>query len=204
MKSAILFQHRWITTCLIFAGIAILASIANAQAQTAALTSSTEATNIPSNRNSSSDTNKSDSLFQILEPKTKNQLWINPGMVSYHFQKDQNLNGGNWGAGLEYRFNTVASVTAGRFYNSDRAYSNYAGVYYQPVAIGPFKIGAVFGGFNGYPQTNSGGWFAAAVPALTWEGNWVGSNVFLIPTVGDRVHGAIALQLKLKVFDEAW
>ena len=204
MKSAILFQHRWITTYLIFAGIAIFASIANAQAQTASLTSSTEATNIPSNRNSSSDTNKSDSLFQILEPKTKNQLWINPGMVSYHFQKDQNLNGGNWGAGLEYRFNTVASVTAGRFYNSDRAYSNYAGVYYQPVAIGPIKIGAVFGGFNGYPQTNSGGWFAAAVPALTWEGNWVGANVFLIPTVGDRVHGAIALQLKLKVFDEAW
>lgn len=204
MKSAVIAQYRSITSCLILAGIATLASIANAQAQTAAPISSTAATNIPSNTNSSSDTDKSDSLFQILETKTKNQLWINPGMVSYHFQKDQNLNGGNWGAGLEYRFNTVASVTAGRFYNSDRAYSNYAGVYYQPVAVGPIKIGAVFGGFNGYPQTNSGGWFAAAVPALTWEGNWVGANVFLIPTVGDRVHGAIALQLKLKVFDDGW
>lgn len=143
----------------------------------------------------------SSDFFHIVKPQSQSQLWINPGMVSYHFQKDQNLNNGNWGAGLEYRFNTVASVTAGRFYNSNRDHSNYAGVYYQPFALGPIKFGAVFGGFNGYPQTNNGGWFAAAVPALTWEGNWVGANVFLIPTIGDRVNGAISLQVKLKVFD---
>ena len=140
-------------------------------------------------------------LINIVPAEPKSQLWINPGMASYHFQQDKNFNNGNWGAGLEYRFNTVASVTAGRFYNSDRAYSNYAGVYYQPIAIGPIKIGAVIGGFNGYPTTNNGGWFAAALPALTWEGDWVGANVFVIPTIGDRVHGAISLQLKLKVFE---
>lgn len=143
----------------------------------------------------------SDSLVRLITPEAKNQLWINAGMASYHFQTDQNLNGGNWGGGLEYRFNTVASITAGRFYNSNRAYSNYAGVYYQPIAIGPIKLGAVFGGFNGYPQTNNSGWFAAAVPALTWEGDLIGANVFIIPTVGDRVHGAISLQLKLKIWE---
>ena len=191
MKSIALIKYSSLATLLLLAGL-----ITNAQAQATASTTTTQ-----------TDTEKSDtrdSVFQILEPKTQNQLWINPGMVSYHFQKDQNLNGGNWGAGLEYRFNTVASVTAGRFYNSERAYSNYAGVYYQPVAIGPIKIGAVFGGFNGYPQTNHGGWFAAAVPALTWEGDWVGANVFVIPTIENRVHGAISLQLKFKVFDEDW
>ena len=193
-------QRRSIAMCLMLAGLATLSPLVNAQTQTQ--TTAPASASTPSNTNSSSDIDKSDSLFQILEPKTKNQLWINPGMVSYHFQQDQNLNGGNWGAGLEYRFNTVASVTAGRFYNSDRAYSNYAGVYFQPIAIGPIKIGAVFGGFNGYPQTNNGGWFAAAVPALTWEGDWIGANVFLIPTIGDRVHGAISLQLKLKVFEK--
>jgi len=140
--------------------------------------------------------------FTIIEPEHKSELWINPGMASYHFQQDKNLNGANWGAGLEYRFNTVASVTAGRFYNSDRHYSNYAGAYYQPIALGPIKIGAVIGGFNGYPQTNHGGWFVAALPALTWEGDWVGANVFVIPTIGDRVHGAISLQLKLKIFEQ--
>ena len=142
-----------------------------------------------------------DDLFQIITPERKSQVWVNPGMVSYHFQTNQNLNGGNWGAGVEYRFNTVASLTAGRFYNSDRAHSNYAGVYYQPIAIGPIKIGAVIGSFNGYSSTNNGGWFPALLPALTWEGDWVGANVFVIPTIGDRVHGAISLQLKLKVWE---
>ena len=191
MKSTTLIKYSSLATLLLLAGL-----VTNAQAQATASTTTTQTAT------EKSDT--SDSVFQILEPKTQNQLWINPGMVSYHFQKDQNLNGGNWGAGLEYRFNTVASVTAGRFYNSERAYSNYAGVYYQPVAIGPIKIGAVFGGFNGYPQTNHGGWFAAAVPALTWEGDWVGANVFVIPTIENRVHGAISLQLKFKVFDGDW
>lgn len=143
----------------------------------------------------------SEDFFHIIKPQSQSKLWINPGMVSYHFQQDQNLNNGNWGAGLEYRFNTVASVTAGRFYNSDREYSNYAGVYYQPIAIGPIKLGAVIGGFNGYPTTNNGGWFAAAIPALTWEGDWVGANVFVIPTIGDQVHGALSLQLKFKIFE---
>jgi len=143
----------------------------------------------------------SSDFIRLIQPKEKSQLWINPGMASYHFQQAKNFNGANWGGGLEYRFNTVASVTAGRFYNSDRAYSNYAGVYYQPLAIGPIKLGAVFGGFNGYPQTNNGGWFAAALPALTWEGDLVGANLFIIPTITDRVHGAISLELKLKIWE---
>lgn len=103
-----------------------------------------------------SSASSSDDFVYLIQPESKSQLWINPGMVSYHFQRDQNLNNGNWGAGLEYRFNTVASITAGRFYNSDRDYSNYAGVYYQPLALGPIKVGAVIGGFNGYPTTNNG------------------------------------------------
>jgi hypothetical protein len=145
---------------------------------------------------------ENDSVVHLIEPKSESQVWVNAGMVSYHFQQEKNFNNGNWGGGVEYRFNSVASLTAGRFYNSDRAYSNYAGVYYQPLAIGPIKVGAVIGGFNGYQSTNNSGWFAAALPALTWEGQWVGANVFIIPTVGDRVHGAISLQLKLKVFGE--
>ena len=45
--------------------------------------------------------------FVIIEPENKSELWINPGMATYHFQQDKNFNGANWGAGLEYRFNTV-------------------------------------------------------------------------------------------------
>lgn len=145
--------------------------------------------------------NDPDDLFHLVEVQDKSEVWINPGMASYHFDQNKNYNGANWGAGLEYRFNTVASVTAGRFYNSDRQYSNYAGVYYEPIAIGPIKLGAVIGGFSGYPAANNGGWFPAALPALTWEGDLIGANLFVIPTVGDRVHGAISLQVKLKVWE---
>ena len=145
--------------------------------------------------------NAQEKRFSLIEPEKRSQVWINPGFASYHFDQSKNLNNGNWGAGAEYRFSTVASATIGRYYNSNREYSNYAGIYYQPIAIGPIKLGAVVGGFNGYPQTNNGGWFAAALPALTWEGDRVGANVFVIPTVADKVNGAISVQLKLKVFD---
>lgn len=139
--------------------------------------------------------------FQITEPQSKNELWINPGMYSYHFQKDQNLNNSNWGIGAEYRFNAVASVAIGNFKNSDNGHSSYVGIYYQPLAIGMVKLGLVAGGFNGYQSTNNGGWFPAVLPALTIEDERIGLNVFFIPTVGDRVHGAISFQLKVKAFD---
>jgi hypothetical protein len=190
MKILSLIKYRSLEKSIILLVIATLITHVHAQNPASA----------PDDTNTSPQI--SESFFRILDPKPENQFWINPGMVSYHFQQDKNLNGGNWGTGLEYRFNTVASLTAGRFYNSDRQYSNYAGVYYQPIAVGPIKIGAVFGSFNGYPASNNGGWFAAALPALTWEGDLLGANIFIIPTVGDRVHGAISLQLKIKLFDE--
>jgi len=144
----------------------------------------------------------SNGWLEVIEPQSKSELWVNPGMYSYHFQKDQNLNNNNWGVGLEYRFNAVASATIGNFKNSDNGHSNYAGVYYQPIAIGPVKLGVVAGGFNGYQSTNNGGWFPAVLPALTMEEGRFGANLFLIPTVGDRVHGAISLQIKVKLFDD--
>jgi hypothetical protein len=142
----------------------------------------------------------SENVISLVDSEPKSQVWINPGMASYHFQQDRNFNGANWGLGLEYQFSTVASVTAGRFYNSDRDYSNYAGFYYQPILIGPIKTGIVAGAFSGYPAANHGGWFAAALPAFTWEGDWIGATLFTIPTIGDRVHGALSLQIKFKIF----
>ena len=141
------------------------------------------------------------SWIEVIEQQPKSELWVNPGMYSYHFQKDQNLNNNNWGLGLEYRFNSVASVTLGNFKNSDNGHSSYAGIYYQPIAIGFVKVGVVAGGFNGYQSTNNGGWFPAILPALTIEEGRLGANLFFIPTVGDRVHGAISIQLKAKIFE---
>ena len=140
-------------------------------------------------------------IVRLIEPETKSEIWINPGMYSEHFEKNQNLNSNNWGVGLEYRFSSVASATIGNYKNSDNGHSSYIGVYYQPIAIGPVRLGLVGGGFNGYQSTNNGGWFPAILPALTIEEGRLGANLFLIPTVGDRIHGAVSLQIKLKLLE---
>lgn len=69
--------------------------------------------------------NNSDDLIRLIQPEPNSQLWINPGIVSYHLQLDKNFNNGNWGADLEYCFSDAASITAGRFYKSNFDYSSY-------------------------------------------------------------------------------
>ncbi|GGC15738.1 hypothetical protein [Pseudoduganella buxea] len=138
--------------------------------------------------------------FELIESQPRSELWVNPGFYSYHFQRDKGFDDTNPGIGAEYRFSTVASATAGRFHNSDRAISNYAGVYYQPFALGPVRIGAVVGGFDGYPKMRDGGWFLAVIPVLSVENDRFGVNFAIVPTYKDRLHGALAIQLKLKLF----
>lgn len=142
-----------------------------------------------------------DDLFHIIDSTPLNEVWLNAGFYSRHFQRDKNLNDSNPGLGVEYRFSSVASVTAGRFYNSDREYSNYAGIYYQPFAIGDVRLGAVVGGFNGYPKMRDGGWFPAIIPVASYEYKRVGLNFAIIPSYKDRLYGAFTFQLKLKVWD---
>lgn len=140
-------------------------------------------------------------LIKIIQPEPKKELWINAGMYSYHFARDSGLNNNNVGFGAEYSFSSVASLTIGGFKNSDSAHSNYGGIYYHPVSIGWLKLGFVAGAMSGYPSTNNGGYFPALIPTISAEGKWVGANVFLIPSIGDKVHSAISFQLKLKVYD---
>lgn len=130
----------------------------------------------------------------------RSELWLSTGFATYHFQSDKDLNGRNPGVGIEYRFSDEASVTAGRFYNSDREHSKYVGVYYQPWTYKGVKLGAVIGAFDGYPNMRDGGWFPALIPAATYEYKRVGVNLAVIPTYKNRLHGGISLQLKFKLF----
>ena len=135
------------------------------------------------------------------EAARRSEVWLDTGFATYHFQSDKNLNGRNPGIGLEYRYSDESALTAGRFYNSDRQHSNYAGVYYQPWAVGPVRLGAVLGGFNGYPKMREGGWFLAIIPAATFEYKRVGINVAVVPTYKNRLHGGISMQLKFKLWE---
>ena len=139
--------------------------------------------------------------IDVITPSEKNELWLNPGLASYHFDQSKDFNAANYGFGAEYRFSSVASLTVGTFRNSNYHQSNYIGAYWQPIAIGPINIGIVAGGFNGYSSNNNGGWFPAVLPAFTVEGKWVGLNLIVIPTIGDRVSGSLSFQFKFKVFD---
>jgi len=140
-------------------------------------------------------------VFEIIEPTNKSELWLNPGMYSYHFDRNRDFNSFNYGFGAEYKFSSVASLTAGTYRNSHYQQSNYIGAYWQPIALGPIHIGVVAGGFNGYPSTNNGGWFPAVLPALSLEGDLLGFNLLLIPTIPNRVAGSLSLQMKIKVFE---
>lgn len=141
------------------------------------------------------------SLCGAVHAQDRHEVWVDTGFATYHFQRDQDLNGRNPGLGMEYRFSDAAAVTAGRFYNSDRQHSSYLGVYYQPWTFGPLRVGAVAGGFNGYPKMRDGGWFLAAIPTATIEYERVGINIAVVPTYKDRLHGGISVQLKFKLFE---
>jgi len=114
--------------------------------------------------------------FTKIEAEPKSELWIDSGFWTAHFDSGKGLNGNNKGLGAEYRFNGSTAAVAGRFYNSDREWSNYAGVIWQPYAVGPVRVGA-------------------------YDYKRVGVNIGIIPTYKDRLYGGISLQLKLKVFE---
>jgi hypothetical protein len=144
---------------------------------------------------------QADDLFTKTDAAPRSEFWLDSGFVTGHFDSDKDLNGANKGLGAEYRFSGTMATIAGRFYNSDRAWSNYAGVIWQPYAIGPLRIGAALAAFDGYPNMRDGGWFPAVVPTLTYEYKRVGVNIGIVPSYKDRLYGGISLQLKLKLFE---
>jgi hypothetical protein len=138
--------------------------------------------------------------FTQLDADARSEFWLDSGFATAHFDRNRHLNGANRGLGAEYRFAGTATAIAGRFLNSDRAWSNYAGVLWQPLAWGPVRLGAAVAAVDGYPRMHAGGWFPAVIPTFTAEYRRVGVNVGVIPTYKDRLYGGISVQLKLRLF----
>lgn len=137
--------------------------------------------------------------FMAAVPTAMADVWVNPGFYSYHLQRDKGFNNVNTGLGLEAPLTDTYSFTAGFFHNSDRETSRYVGIYAMPFRAGAFKAGAAIGGFDGYPKMREGGWFPAVIPTVAFEGPRLGLNVSFIPTVGDKLHGAVTFQVKYKL-----
>ena len=56
------------------------------------------------------------------------------------------------------------------------------------------------GAFDGYPNYRNGGWFVAPLPVVAIEGGRFGVNLSLIPTIRNRLDGALSIQVKLRVW----
>lgn len=137
--------------------------------------------------------------FSIAESKPAHEVWLNPGFYSYHLQNNKKFNDNNHGFGFDYRYSSTHAFTAGRFLNSLGDRSHYAGMYWHPVAMGPIRLGAVIGGIDGYRKISDGGWFLAVIPAASYEYKSIGANLIFTPPYKDQLHGALSLQLKVKV-----
>jgi hypothetical protein len=132
------------------------------------------------------------------------QVWLNPGTFTYHFDRSKDFREDNIGFGAEVWLAEDHALMAGNFINSDRMRSHYGAYQWRPLHWQPagIKVGAgiTLGVFDGYPRYRNGDWFPALLPALSVEYQRVGVNIFLVPTIRDRLDGAISLQFKLRVW----
>ena len=80
------------------------------------------------------------------------------------------------------------------------SYGNYQwrALHWQLSGI-DVNAGIPVAAFDGYPRMRDGGWFVVPLPLLSIEGRYLGANLTVVPTIGDRLHGAIAVQFKLRV-----
>jgi hypothetical protein len=144
---------------------------------------------------------RADDLLTKIDVAPRSEFWLATGFATAHFNRDKDLNGSNTGYGAEYHFSTTMRAAAGHFYNSDRGHSTYAGMIWQPYAIGPLRLGATVAVFNGYPRVRGGGWFPAVIPTMTLDYRRVGVNIGVVPSLGNRLYGGVSVQLRLKIFD---
>jgi hypothetical protein len=132
------------------------------------------------------------------------EVWLSPGFYSRHFVRNHNFREDNTGLGAEFVFAPDHAAMAGTFINSDRARSRYLAYEWRPLhwrlADVDVSAGVAAGVVDGYPRMRNGGPFPAAMPVLAIEGAWFGANFTVIPAIGDRLHGAFVIQVKLRVW----
>ena len=137
-------------------------------------------------------------------PETWPQIWLNPGIYSQHFDSGKGLRNNNIGFGAEVLLARDHVLMAGSFINSNRARTHFGAYEWRPLhwQYSGFEVGAgiAIGAFDGYPNYRNGGWFVAPLPLLAIEGKTLGANISLIPTVKNRFDGALAVQVKLRVW----
>lgn len=134
------------------------------------------------------------------EPRT--HVWLNPGMLSLHFKRDQDYRETNYGFGIEVFLRPEHGLIAGSLINSNHERSRYLGYHWRPLQLEEkrvtFSAGLAFALIDGYSNTNEGRPFPIVLPTLSAEYGRLGAHLLLIPHPKNA--SALALQLRLRVW----
>ena len=133
--------------------------------------------------------------------QTEPNLWVNAGMISYHFNREISHRDLNWGYGVQSFLSDSVSLMAGNFINSKYVRSNYAALAWQPLKWHSVRMGFEIGALNGYPAIHNGNYFFAAMPCLSIRNELIGVNIILVPYYANNMHSsAIAAQFVMRVW----
>jgi hypothetical protein len=134
--------------------------------------------------------------------ETRTQVWLNPGMLSKHFKRDQDYRETNYGFGAEVFLTPEHGLIAGSLINSNHERSRYAGYHWRPLQLQErgvtFSAGLAFALIDGYSNTNDGHAFPIVLPTLSAEYGRLGAHLILLPH--PKNSSAIGLQLRLRVW----
>ncbi|MCW7539353.1 hypothetical protein OOT46_16025 [Aquabacterium sp. A7-Y] len=133
------------------------------------------------------------------------QLWVTSGFVSHHTRHADRYRSANTGIGVEWHVSRRWQLNAGHYTNSVNGASNYVQAGWAPLSLDlgertRLRAGASLGVVNGYRSVRDGGYFPTLVPMLALEHRRIGANLVYIPSLGNRVDGAFALQVKARLY----
>ena len=132
------------------------------------------------------------------------RVWLSPGIYSQHFDSSKHLRNDNPGLSVEVALARDHALIGGSYINSNRARTHYGAYQWRPLhwQLAGLDVGAglALGAFDGYPHYRNGGWFVAPLPVLAVEGRRFGVNLSVIPTIRNRLDGALAVQVKLRIW----
>ena len=127
--------------------------------------------------------------------------WILTGFLSKHFSEDNRENDKNFGVFFEHDFSRQWGLYFGQYENSGKIRSHLIAATWQPMHIGPVRVGFEAGLVDGYMQLNRGHFAPAALPFLSYTMGFVKANLFCIPPVIKTAAPVCSLQLGANIED---
>ena len=139
-------------------------------------------------------------LYFLLNLIASADVLISPAIFSYHFEDKEKLNNDNYGIGLQFYLKKNLSVNLGQFKNSDYRNSNYLTSSYYFHTLYDFKLGVLIGGFDGYPNENSGNFFLAALPVINYKKKYFQLNFSYVPKINNHLKSAAMIQILFPIY----